>query len=152
MRREYVDLIQIVLVNVVMNQPLVVNSVLYRYVRDDRSTVVFWRVDTLLRGDSVNISRCYGAPAAYAFAVTSHNRRGDASGVFSRSTPRLYDSTDRVRLSERVQCSWGFTCGVLTSGQRKQNNLHLLRFVTRKRLVKTLQRNSHCGELLPSKD
>jgi hypothetical protein len=27
----------------------------------------------------------------------------------------------------------------------------LLRFVTRKRLVKTLQRNSHCGELLPSK-
>jgi hypothetical protein len=28
----------------------------------------------------------------------------------------------------------------------------LLRFVTRKRLVKTLQRNSHCGELLLSKD
>jgi hypothetical protein len=28
----------------------------------------------------------------------------------------------------------------------------LLRFVTRKRLVKTLERNSHCVELLPSKD
>jgi hypothetical protein len=28
----------------------------------------------------------------------------------------------------------------------------LLRFVTRKRLVKTLQRNSHCRELLLSKD
>jgi hypothetical protein len=28
----------------------------------------------------------------------------------------------------------------------------VLIFVTRKRLAKTLQRNSHCGELLPSKD
>jgi hypothetical protein len=28
----------------------------------------------------------------------------------------------------------------------------LLRFVTRKRPVKILQKNSHCGELLPSKD
>jgi hypothetical protein len=28
----------------------------------------------------------------------------------------------------------------------------LLRFVTMKRPVKILQRNSHCGELLPSKD
>jgi hypothetical protein len=28
----------------------------------------------------------------------------------------------------------------------------LLRFVTRKRLVKTLHMNSHCEELLPSKD
>jgi hypothetical protein len=28
----------------------------------------------------------------------------------------------------------------------------LLRSVTRKRLVKTLQRNSHCEELLPSKE
>jgi hypothetical protein len=28
----------------------------------------------------------------------------------------------------------------------------LLRFVTKKRLVKTLQRNSHCGVLLPNKD
>jgi hypothetical protein len=28
----------------------------------------------------------------------------------------------------------------------------LLRLATRKRLVKTLQRNSHCGELLPRKD
>jgi hypothetical protein len=28
----------------------------------------------------------------------------------------------------------------------------LLRFVARTRLVKTLQRNSHCGERLPSKD
>jgi hypothetical protein len=28
----------------------------------------------------------------------------------------------------------------------------LLRVVTRKRLVKTRRKNSHCGELLPSKD
>jgi hypothetical protein len=28
----------------------------------------------------------------------------------------------------------------------------LLRFVTRKRILKTLQRNSHCGYMLPSKD
>jgi hypothetical protein len=32
---------------------------------------------------SINISRCYVAPAAYACAVTSHsNTRGDAGGVF----------------------------------------------------------------------
>jgi hypothetical protein len=30
-----------------------------------------WRIDPLLRGDSVNNSHCYGAPAAYACAVFS---------------------------------------------------------------------------------
>jgi hypothetical protein len=87
------------------------------------STVqILWRVNPLLRGDSVNNIRCYGAPAVYACAVTSHsNRKSDAGGVFCRSAPRLYDSTDLVLLSEY---SWGFTCGVLTSGQRKRNNLH----------------------------
>jgi hypothetical protein len=84
-----------------------------------------WCTEPLLRGYSVNNSRCYAAPAAYACTVTSHNnRRGDADGVFCRSAPRLYDWTDRVLLSEWVQCSWGFTCGMLTSGQRKRNNLH----------------------------
>jgi hypothetical protein len=58
---------------------------------------ILWSTDPLLRGDSVNNSRCYGAPAAYACAVTSHNnRRGDAGGVFFRSAPRLCDSIDRV--------------------------------------------------------
>jgi hypothetical protein len=62
---------------------------------------VLWRIDPLLRGDPVNNSRCYGAPASYACAVTSHNnRRGDAGGVLCRSAPRLYDSTDRVLLGE----------------------------------------------------
>jgi hypothetical protein len=84
-----------------------------------------WRIDPLLRGDSVNISRCYGAPAAYACAVTSHNnRRGGACGVLCGSATRIYDSTDSVLLSEWVQCSWGFTCGVLNSGQRKRYYLH----------------------------
>jgi hypothetical protein len=43
-------------------------------------------IDLLLRGDSVNNSRCYGAPAAYASAVTSHNNsKGETGGVFCRS-------------------------------------------------------------------
>jgi hypothetical protein len=46
-------------------------------------------------------SSCYVAPVAYAFAVTSHNsRRGDVVGVLCGSARRLYDSTDRVLLSE----------------------------------------------------
>jgi hypothetical protein len=76
------------------------------------------------RGDSLNNSRCCGAPAAYACAVTSHNnRRRDTGGVFCRSAPRLYDCTARVLLRDWVECSWGFTRGVLNSGQRKRNNL-----------------------------
>jgi hypothetical protein len=63
----------------------------------------------------------------------------DTWHVFSvRSDPSLYN--ERRTMVEEF--SWGFSCGVLTSGQRK------LRFGTRKRLVKTLQRNYHCGELL----
>jgi hypothetical protein len=86
---------------------------------------VLWRIGPLLRGDSVNNSRCYGAPAAYACAVTSHNNiRDDAVCVFCRSVPRIYDSTDRVLLWEWAQSSWGFNCRVLTSGQWKRNNLH----------------------------
>jgi hypothetical protein len=57
---------------------------------------------SVAKNDSVNNSRWYGEPAAYACAVKSHsNRRGDAGGVFCRYTPRLYDSTDRVSV-ERV--------------------------------------------------
>jgi hypothetical protein len=89
------------------------------------SKSLLWRIRPLLRSDTVNNSRCYGAPAAYACAVTSHNsRRGDAGDVFCWSDPRLYDSTDRVLLSEWVQRSWGFNCGVLNRGQRKRNNLY----------------------------
>jgi hypothetical protein len=63
--------------------------------------MIFWRIDPLLGSDSVNINRCYGAPAACACAVTSHNnRKGDAGGVFCVSATRLYDSTDRVLFSE----------------------------------------------------
>jgi hypothetical protein len=78
--------------------------------------LILWRIDPLLRDDSVNDSRCYGAPAAYTCTVTSHNNiRGDIGGVFCRSAPRLYDSTDRVLLGEWVQCNWEFTRGVLKS-------------------------------------
>jgi hypothetical protein len=63
--------------------------------------IILWRIDSLLKGNSVNNIHCYEAPAVYAYAVTSHNnRRGDAGGVFCRSAPRLLDSTDRVLLSE----------------------------------------------------
>jgi hypothetical protein len=49
-----------------------------------------WCTDPLLRGDSVNSSCCYEAPAAYACAVMSHNsRRSDAGSVFCRSPLRL---------------------------------------------------------------
>jgi hypothetical protein len=52
-----------------------------------------WRRDPLL-----------WAPAAYACAVTTHNnRRCNAGGVFCGSTPRLYESTDRVLLSSGGQ-------------------------------------------------
>jgi hypothetical protein len=63
---------------------------------------ILWCIDPLLRGDYVNNSRCYGAPATYACPVTSHNsRRGDAGDVFYKSAPRSYDSTGRVlRASE----------------------------------------------------
>jgi hypothetical protein len=67
-------------------------------------TVIMWLIDPFLRGVSVNNSLCYGAPTAYACAVTSqNNRRGDARGVFSRSAPRLYD--DRPCSVERVELS-----------------------------------------------
>jgi hypothetical protein len=61
---------------------------------------VLWHIDPLLRLDSLNNRRCYGAPAAHACAVTSHNRRGNAGSVFCRSAPRLYDWADRVLLRE----------------------------------------------------
>jgi hypothetical protein len=62
---------------------------------------MLWRINALLGGDYVNNSRCYGAPAAYACAVMLYNnRRGGAAGVFTNSSPSLYDSTDRVLLSE----------------------------------------------------
>jgi hypothetical protein len=35
---------------------------------------IMWCIDPLLRGDFVNISRCYEAPAAYACAMTSHKK------------------------------------------------------------------------------
>jgi hypothetical protein len=31
--------------------------------------IILWRIDPLLRGDSVNNSRCYGVPADYACMV-----------------------------------------------------------------------------------
>jgi hypothetical protein len=67
---------------------------------------LLWRIHPLVRADSVNNSRCYGAPAAYACAVTSHNnRRGDAGGVFCRSAPRLYNAEFQVSSQSEVQRS-----------------------------------------------
>jgi hypothetical protein len=62
---------------------------------------ILWLIDPLLIGNSVNNNRCYGAPAAYACAVTSHNnRRDDADDVFYGSASRLYGWTDHVLLGE----------------------------------------------------
>jgi hypothetical protein len=80
----------------------------------------------------LNNSRCHGAPAAYACALTSHNRRGDAYGVFCRSALRLYDSTDRELVSAvqlRVRL-WS----VKQRATEVESSL-FLRFITRKRLV-----------------
>jgi hypothetical protein len=57
--------------------------------------------------------------ATYTYAVTSLNNRRGAAKAFSVSLLRGYDSTDPVQFSEWVQCSWGFSCEVLTSGQQK---------------------------------
>jgi hypothetical protein len=100
-----------------------------------------WRVQPLLQSDWVNI---------YA-ATSRNNRRGVANGVLCGFAPRLYDSTELVQFREWVQCSWGCSCGVLTRATEAEES-PLLRFVTKKRLVKTLQRNSHSLELLPSND
>jgi hypothetical protein len=54
---------------------------------------------------------------------------------------------DNWRYSSVAGCSPD-SSGVSTEAE----NTQLLRFVSRKRLVKTLQRNSHCWELLPSND
>jgi hypothetical protein len=92
------------------------NPVARHYNWTTTALYILWRTVPLLRGDSVN-SHYYGAPAVYVCAVTSHNNgRGDAGGVFCRSALRPYVSTDRVLLSEWVQCSWGFTGGVLNNG------------------------------------
>jgi hypothetical protein len=128
----------------------------------------------LLRGDSVNISRCqlmpacnniegvmicdaysscYVVAAAYVCVVTSHNRRVDANGILCGSAPRLYGWTDQPRSVQQVSAVqlrvqlWG-----VNQQATEVEVSPLLRFVTRKRLVKTWLRNSHWGELLPSKD
>jgi hypothetical protein len=109
------------------------------------------RIEPLLSGDSVNSGRCYVAPAAYVCAVTLRNNGCVACGVLWGFAPRLHDSTDRVQQSvSAVQ----LRVHVWSVDQRttEAEESPLLRFLTRKRLVKTLQRNSHCGELLPSKD
>jgi hypothetical protein len=71
-------------------------------------------------------SSLYVASAAYACAVTSHNsRRGDAGGVLCGSAPRLYDSTDRVLLSDPVPGGYKYGDLVLqvggVSNLRQQN-------------------------------
>jgi hypothetical protein len=97
-------------------------------------------------------SRCYVTPTAYACEVTSHNnRRDDAGGVLCESAPRLYGerpcSVQRVSAVQlRVQL-WSVN-QLATEAEESE----LFKFVTRKRLVRTLQRKSLCGKLLPSKD
>jgi hypothetical protein len=99
----------------------------------------------------------WNARSLRACAVTSRNsRRGDAGGVLSKSAPRLYkqyrtesNENENGELVSAVQLRLQL-CSV-NQRTREVEESPLLNFVTRKRLVKTLQRNSHCGELLPSK-
>jgi hypothetical protein len=115
--------------------------------------LILWHIDPWERSDSVNNSRCYGQPAAYVFAVTSHNTRGDAGGLFCRSASKLYDLTNRVLFSERVSIEYlRIHLWSVKQPATKEELSPLLRLVTRERLAKTLQRSSHSGELLPSKD
>jgi hypothetical protein len=99
---------------------------------------ILWRIDQLLRGDSASNSRFYGTPAVEACVVTSHNRRGDAGGVFCRSAPRLWlyrpSSVERVRAVQLRVHLWS-----VKQRATEVEYFPLLRFVTRKRPVKTLQ-------------
>jgi hypothetical protein len=102
-----------------------------------RSLRIKCATDPLLRDDSVNRGRCHVAPAAYACVVTSNNKgRSVASGVLWGSAPGLYDSTEfssasAIRLKVQL---WSVN-------QRKMEaeESQLLRFVARKRLLKTVE-------------
>jgi hypothetical protein len=80
--------------------------------------------------------------------MSHNNTEGNANGVSYRTAPRLYDSTDCVLL---CKCN-AVEGSAVNQRATEAEESTLLRFVTRKRLVKTLKRNSRCGELLPSKD
>jgi hypothetical protein len=78
--------------------------------------------------------------------------------VFYSKTDRPTDrrSSHKMTLTLTVEWVSAVQLGVQLRrcNQRvtKTEESPLLRFVTRKRLVKTLQRNSHCGEVLPRND
>jgi hypothetical protein len=72
------------------------------------------------------------------------DNRQSSSGVPSEELVESLALQGRLR-----RWRYEFRCEVLTSGQRRDvtteaEETPLLRFVTRKRLVKTLQTNSHC--------
>jgi hypothetical protein len=90
----------------------------------------------------------YVVPTAYACMVMSYNsRRGDAGSVLYGSAPGLYDFTDCVLLSGCVQLQLRVQLWSVNQRAMETEESPLARFITRKHLVKTLQRNSHCGEL-----
>jgi hypothetical protein len=104
---------------------------------------VLWHVDPLLGNGPINTPSWQQKKAFSVESVPKGYLKDDRRYKRSVEPSCSREAEKRWRSS---QFSWGFSCGVLTSGQRKR------RFVTRKCLVKTRQGNSHCGELLPSND
>jgi hypothetical protein len=77
-------------------------------IQSARSKYMLWRIDPLLRGDYVNNSRCYGAPAAYACAVTSHIEAVMQAVCSVCPLRRYINSTDRFLLSDSKWVTLGF--------------------------------------------
>jgi hypothetical protein len=97
--------------------------------------------------------RCYVAPTAYTCAVPPHNNRADdASSALCGCAPRLCDSTNHILFSECSAVQLRVQLWSVNQQATEAEGSPLLRFITRKCLVKILQRNSHCEVLLPSKD
>jgi hypothetical protein len=79
-------------------------------------------------------------------------RDGVFRGVRAEGTVRRIKEYEKYRGVQRSTKQLRVQLWSVNQRATEAEESPLLRFVTRKRLVKTLQRNSHCGELLPSKD
>jgi hypothetical protein len=101
------------------------------------------------RNDTISVARgVFYAVRIYLMLgkrlINTHSRQQKT--VFSvGSVPRSYIEDSRRYKQLSVQL-WSVNQRATEAEESPSR-----RFVTRKRLVITLQRNSHCGELLPSK-
>jgi hypothetical protein len=74
-------------------------------------------------------------------------------GQWTRILTRVFREVRPESVLRVAKDNWQFSSVVELSVNQHTTEAEespSLRFVTRKRLVKTLQRNSHCWELLPS--